>query len=145
VEAPIDALSLWAYGVPSIALIGTTGPEWLPSALAFKKVLVATDDDEAGDEAAAKLDADLSSRGARTYRFRPEVVKDWSELLANDEDRMQFRTLPYSDGADDELRVFFSLKLLELGRLDESRFVASLIEDINERELCLARLRQEQR
>lgn len=143
VEAPIDALSLWAYGVPSIALIGTTGPEWLPSALAFKKVLVATDDDEAGDKAAEKLDAELSSRGAHTYRFRPEVAKDWSELLANDGDRMLFRTLPYSDEADDELRAYFSLELSKLGRPDEATFVASLIEDINERELCLARLRQE--
>lgn len=142
VEAPIDALSLWAYGVPSIALIGTTGPEWLPSALAFKKVLVATDDDEAGDNAAEKLEAELSSRGAHTFRFRPEVAKDWSELLATDEDLMMAKTLPYSDKVNDEWRASYSLKLLEIRRTDEAIFVASLIEDINEREHCLRRLRQ---
>ncbi len=145
VEAPIDALSLWQCGVPSVALIGTSWPEWLPSALAFKSVLVATDADLAGDEAATKLSADLISRGARIFRFRPDGVKDWNELLVTERIALNVNTLAYSEWADDRIRANRSLKLMQAGQSDEAMFIASLIEDINERELCLARLRQELR
>jgi hypothetical protein len=50
-EAPIDALSLAAVGVPALALCGTNMPAWLPRALAFRTCVLAPDDDAAGDTA----------------------------------------------------------------------------------------------
>jgi len=79
-EAPIDALSLAACGLPAIAVLGTTWPQWLPVVMAFRRVFLATDADRAGDEAAAALIAQLSSLGARCERLRSES-KDWNEEL----------------------------------------------------------------
>jgi hypothetical protein len=81
VEAPIDALSLAAAGFPSIALCGTSGPTWLRAACAFRRVLLAFDADEVGDEAADELGEVLMSYGARAERLRAEGAKDWNELL----------------------------------------------------------------
>lgn len=81
-EAPLDALSLAACGLPAVALVGVSWPGWLPLACAFKRVLLATDADEAGDTAAEKLAAALRSTGARLERLRPGGGgKDWNELL----------------------------------------------------------------
>lgn len=77
-EAPIDALSLAACGMPAIAVLGTTWPHWLPVVMAFRRVFLATDADRAGDEAAAALTAQLSSLGARCERLRSQR-KDWNE------------------------------------------------------------------
>jgi len=79
-EAAIDALSLAACGVPAVALCGTSWPEWLIDAAAFKVVLIAFDNDEAGNAAAEKLSAALSAVGAKPYRLRPSA-KDWNEDL----------------------------------------------------------------
>jgi hypothetical protein len=88
VEAPIDALSLAAAGVVALATQGTTWPEWLPLALAFKKVLLAHDNDApdvasgecAGDLAAAGMGPALRSYGAEPERLRPRS-KDWNQDL----------------------------------------------------------------
>jgi len=87
VEAPIDALSLAAVGVPAVATQGTSWPDWLPLALAFKKVLLAHDNDEpnvdgerAGDTAAASLVPALRSYGAEPERY-PPLSKDWNQDL----------------------------------------------------------------
>lgn len=80
VEAPIDALTLHEAGFPSIALCGTSWPDWLPLAAAFKTVFLATDADGAGDRAALALERALSF-GSRCYRLRPFVTKDWNEEL----------------------------------------------------------------
>jgi len=81
VEAPICALSLALVGVPALALAGTGGKPWLRKACAFRRVLVATDADPAGDEAAPALAAVLAPLGARCERLRPQGAKDWNELL----------------------------------------------------------------
>ncbi|HPW22285.1 MAG TPA: toprim domain-containing protein [Vicinamibacterales bacterium] len=81
VEAPIDALSLAVAGLPALALGGCGGKAWLPRALAFRRVLLAFDADEAGDVAAAKLAAELQALGARCERLRPADAKDWNEAL----------------------------------------------------------------
>jgi len=81
-EAPIDALSLAAAGVPAVALCGTSGPAWLPQVCAFRAVAVAFDGDAAGDAAAARLTPALVSLGATVERWRPAAGKDWNELLA---------------------------------------------------------------
>jgi DNA primase len=80
-EAPIDALSLATAGFASIALIGTSWPDWLRFQGAFRKVAIATDADQAGDEAAVKLTNVLRGMGAVCHRLRPEGGKDWNELL----------------------------------------------------------------
>jgi Toprim-like len=82
-EAPIDALSLAACGVPAVALGGTEAPQWLPGACVFKSVVLAFDNDEngAGDNAAAKLAPVLQSYGAKTARLKPRGAKDWNAML----------------------------------------------------------------
>jgi hypothetical protein len=87
IEAPIDALSLAAVGLPALATQGTIWPDWLPLALAFKKVLLAHDNDEpnaegqrAGDIAAASLVPALRSYGAEPQRC-PPLSKDWNQDL----------------------------------------------------------------
>jgi ribosomal protein L37AE/L43A len=88
VEAPIDALSLAACGVPAIALGGCNAPDWLPPALGFRRVLLAFDNDanSAGDKAAAALAPALESYGTRVARLLPyrapnEPKSDWNAML----------------------------------------------------------------
>jgi hypothetical protein len=88
VEAPVDALSLMACGVPAVALGGTDAPEWLPGACGFRCAVVATDADEnrAGDHGAEKLAPALASFGAKVARLRPEIAPgehkgDWNAML----------------------------------------------------------------
>ena len=83
VEAPIDALSLASCGFPALALCGTTGPSWLHIACGLRRVLLAFDADDAGDEAAKKLASGLERFGADCERLRPQGAKDWNELLQN--------------------------------------------------------------
>jgi len=89
-EAPIDALSLAICGFPALALCGTSGPSWLHLACGLRRVALAFDADEAGERAAAKHAAHLHLYGAKCLRLRPEVAKDWNEMLklrgANDLD-----------------------------------------------------------
>jgi Toprim-like len=79
-EAPMDAIALAACGLPAVAMIGTTPPDWLRKAVLSRLVLVATDADVAGDEAAGNLIRDLPKYGARVERLRPPC-KDWNEAL----------------------------------------------------------------
>ena len=83
-EAPIDALSLATAGYPALALCGTSGAAWLHLACGLKRVLLAFDADEAGDNAATILAAILAPYGARCERLRPEGGKDWNEVLQCD-------------------------------------------------------------
>ncbi|NJM52445.1 MAG: hypothetical protein HC846_03040 [Blastocatellia bacterium] len=46
-------------------MTGTTPPDWFYRKMAFKKILLATDADEAGDKAALKLQTELMARGAK--------------------------------------------------------------------------------
>ena len=81
-EAPLDALSLFQVGVSAIALCGTNAPSWLPQVAAFKRVALAFDADDAGDQAAEKLAPLLRSFGATVERWRPPAAaKDWNEVL----------------------------------------------------------------
>ena len=78
-EAPIDALSFATVGYPALALCGTTPPNWLRVAAAFKTILLATDNDEAGDLAAVGLETDLTL-GSKCRRLRSQG-KDWNDDL----------------------------------------------------------------
>jgi hypothetical protein len=79
-EAPIDALSLSMCGIPAIALCGTSAPEWLAAACAFRRVGLAFDADEAGERAVARLVGNLTL-GSRCARLCPPVGKDWNDSL----------------------------------------------------------------
>mgnify|MGYP002787511601 CR=1 FL=1 len=86
VEAPIDALSLAAVGLPAVSLCGTSGtPAWLRDALAWRPVLLAFDADDAGDRASEAFAVELArvSMGrAQTFRLRPPAgLKDWNDVL----------------------------------------------------------------
>jgi DNA primase len=81
VEGPVDAMALYQCGMPVAAIVGTSADAWLTSALAFRKVFVATDNDDAGNDAAEKLIADFRSFGARSFRLCPDGVNDWGEYL----------------------------------------------------------------
>jgi hypothetical protein len=70
-EAPIDALSLAALGLPAVATCGTTWPEWLPASLAGRQISVAFDADGPGDAAADALGQALRSEGVSWTRLRP--------------------------------------------------------------------------
>ena len=105
-EAPIDALSLWACGVPAVALIGTNAPEWLARAGAFRPVFLALDADEAGDRAADKLRPTFEVLGATVTRLRPPIGKDWNDVLR-----------AYNqDGMTAKLQAVIGSELLEAAR-----------------------------
>lgn len=81
VESAIDALSLALAGLPSIATIGTSVPEWVGKRLALKTVYVSHDADKAGDDAAKKVSERCQKFGATVQRWRPEGHKDWNDVL----------------------------------------------------------------
>lgn len=80
-EAPIDALSIATAGFPALGLCGTSGAAWLHLACGLKRVLLAFDADDAGDNAAAALTRELTTYGATCERLRPTNGKDWNESL----------------------------------------------------------------
>lgn len=80
-EAPIDALTLASAGLAAIALCGCALREWLPPALAGRRVLLAFDADQKGDEATAEWAGLLRRHGVRCERLRPAGAKDWNALL----------------------------------------------------------------
>jgi hypothetical protein len=84
VEAPLDAIALAQVGLPAVALFGASNrPAWLRRALAYRDCVIATDDDEAGNQAGESLRAwlDLSPRKVRLLFGG---AKDASELLEKD-------------------------------------------------------------
>lgn len=89
VEGPIDALSLAVCELPAIALCGAKSrPAWLRTALAFRSVVLATDNDTAGDASAEDLRVWLNL-GTRCSRLAlPARCKDTNELLRRDPDAM---------------------------------------------------------
>lgn len=80
-EAPIDALSIGAAGYPAFAFCGCDAPRWLHLIGGLRRVLIATDADEAGDRAADKIAANLRTYGATVARLRPDGAKDWNKFL----------------------------------------------------------------
>lgn len=80
-EAPIDALSLTVGGYPAIAALGCQLAEFVADRTALRRVLVATDADEAGDRAAAEWAVALQASCARCLRLRPPAGVDWNALL----------------------------------------------------------------
>jgi len=81
-EAPFDALSLAVAGIPSLALGGCGyGPPFLEALVEGHNVLIATDADEAGDQAAARLSERLGPIHVSFARARPPDGLDWNDVL----------------------------------------------------------------
>ncbi len=80
-EGPIDAMALYQSGLDAAALIGTSAGAWVPSALAFRKVFIASDNDSSGEDCAETLAASFQAFGARAVRLRTEDCNDWGEYL----------------------------------------------------------------
>ena len=79
-EAPIDALTLHACGLPAIATNGTACPRWLVKSFLGREIAIAYDSDEAGNKAATAAHEKLRSYGAIPYRLcPPDPYKDWNE------------------------------------------------------------------
>ena len=82
VEAPIDALSLLMAGIRAVATNGTACPPWLVEKLALRHVMLAHDRDQAGDDAAAKIAAEISPMGSTVMRLKPpDGCKDWNDAI----------------------------------------------------------------
>jgi DNA primase len=129
-EGPVDALALQACGVPAIAMIGTSAPDWLAQKLKDKAVLLATDADKAGDDAAMKLRMVLRPVTKNIFRLRPLAAKDWAEELelAGAESLCEYLQ-PFSPGTDDVTRVNAAWQFAEQGFYEEAEFIARLITD----------------
>lgn len=103
-EGPVDALVLATVGYPAIALCGASNlPHWLPQTCAFRRVLIATDRDEAGDKAAEKIAAALRPLGAKVERLRPGVWwKDWADFSAASRDALRAALATEISGANQD-------------------------------------------
>jgi hypothetical protein len=121
-EAPIDALSLAMAGYPAIAMIGTSWADWLPRHCAFRNVAIATDADEAGDEAAIKLTQELKKWGSRYQRLKPEKAKDWNEALM----------LLGEQGLKQEVNKMLDCKLSDSELMDQGNELATISEVVQE-------------
>jgi hypothetical protein len=79
-EGPADVIALWhaAPGAACIGIPGTQGVDrWTP-ALAGLDVLIVTDPDDAGDQAAHDLATGIDQAGGRSARLRPPAdLDDW--------------------------------------------------------------------
>lgn len=141
VEGPVDALALRVCGVAAAAMMGTSFPDWLALRLGFGFALVATDADQAGDQAALKLDRELELCGARAFRLRPRAGKDWAEVLENlGVEKLSEHFAPFSVAADDETRLNTAWAWHKEGREAAARFVAALIENHEYREWLLEKM-----
>jgi hypothetical protein len=85
VEAPIDALSLATCGIPAIATIGTSFPDWLTKEIGPNKVIYfGYDNDDAGEKGVKAVDPKkLGEAGIKeASRIRPpKGCKDWNDAL----------------------------------------------------------------
>jgi DNA primase len=85
VEAPIDALSLATCGIPAIATIGTSFPDWLTKEIGPNKVIYfGYDNDDAGEKGVKAVDPKkLGEVGIKeASRIRPpKGCKDWNDAL----------------------------------------------------------------
>ena len=84
-EGAIDAMALQKLGIPAVAMTGTTPADWFYRKMIFKKVLIATDNDEAGVVSAQKLKLELETRGVKIERLTPPKGKDWGEFVEKNE------------------------------------------------------------
>jgi hypothetical protein len=99
-EAPIDALSLSSAGIPAVATLGVESalPDWILNVLKFPAfVILATDNDKAGQDMAAEVQIQIHSRMPAEHSLilpsgtvwksqsvvirHPRTGKDWNDIL----------------------------------------------------------------
>ncbi|MEP6923954.1 MAG: toprim domain-containing protein [Pyrinomonadaceae bacterium] len=142
-EGATDALALAACGLSAVAMTGTTAPDWLFKKLAFRAVLIATDSDEAGDKAAAKLNFELEMRAVKTFRLRPRGCKDWAEVLEKRGlENLKEYLAPFSSAVDDEVLTNSAWHFFQKDRNEAAQFLTNLIENGEVREYLRERMRQ---
>jgi DNA primase len=143
-EGPVDALALETCGIPAVAMIGTGAPKWLAMKLKNKAVLLATDADKAGDEAAMKLEMALRPHTRNILRLRPLHAKDWAEELEMLGQKKVCETLvPFARETDDVTRANSSWQFVLDGDHRAGEFVARLIDDTELRNAFLVLIRKE--
>lgn len=143
-EGPVDALALASCDIPAVAMIGTTAPKWLARMLRGKSVLIATDADKAGDEAAMKLKMALAPHTKNIFRLRPLHGKDWAEelALAGTKKLREYFT-PFAPSADDATRANAAWHFAEQCFYEEAVFLAALISDEELRDTFLTLIHKE--
>jgi len=128
-EAPIDALSLSSAGIPAVATLGATSvlPDWILNVLKFPAfVILATDNDKAGQDMAAEVQQQIQARmpaehslilpsgvwKSRSVVIRhPRIAKDWNEVLmkfGTDAVRHELESDPEYNLTDEVLRHLMS-------------------------------------
>lgn len=127
VEGPMDALSLALCGLPAVAMLGTSWAEWLPESLSPKPILIATDADEAGDEAAQQLYGIFTGKGCQALRLRPTCGKDWNDVLVRMGNlSLQDALRGFAPETSNAVRGEFARRLRVSGRTEAAAFVESL-------------------
>jgi hypothetical protein len=81
VEGPMDALALAECGYPAMARIAADYPTWLPKFTAGRLLYVAWDFDTVGEDHTAKVASACTQAGAKCFRLRPPIGKDFNEAL----------------------------------------------------------------
>lgn len=81
-ESCINALTAWAYGVPSVALLGTGTPYQISQlkSLGVSEIVIGTDPDDAGDKAARRLKSSLKDVAIVRRMNDIPVGKDLNDL-----------------------------------------------------------------
>lgn len=89
-ESMIDALTAWQYGKPAVALNGLGNDRQFKelSALTCRKLILATDADEAGMKARSRIRKYVKGKIITEYRWNKEKAKD-----LNDMDKSMFLAL----------------------------------------------------
>lgn len=107
-EGELDTLVLWQRGIPAATLTNGAGnAKKLPSKIRqrfpqYTHFLIATDQDEAGNDAAAELAAEIAQLGEQyTYnRVTWKDAKDVTDYFLNGGDDTIFRDIPSGGGSD---------------------------------------------
>jgi DNA primase len=111
-------------------MIGTTAPKWLFAKLKNKAVLIATDADKAGDEAAMKLEIALRVHTRNILRMRPQNGKDWAdELEMLGQKKVNEELVPFAPDTDDVTRANSSWQYALDDDYASAEFAARLIKD----------------
>jgi hypothetical protein len=87
-EGPFDALSLEAVGYPALAALGTSLPRWIPEMCYYRRVVIATDNDAAGHDAAGRWKYQL--RAVREVLRICPTWKDWNEWYLEDREFLAY-------------------------------------------------------
>lgn len=86
-EGPADVIALWhaAPGAACVGIPGTSGADrWAPC-MGELEVLIATDPDDAGDQAAHDLAVGIHTAGGWSARLRPPAdLDDWRREVGSD-------------------------------------------------------------